>query len=497
MAENSYPQEYSELESRLGRVYSSPTPDPLFAARLEQQLIARAAVLQPARPARLAARPGFFALLTRRAVLVGIATVLVLLLVSIGLIGPQKVLAEVQRLLGYQPSVGFVQPGQSLYLPAPVEARQGGYTLRVSSVVVDQTSTRIIFTVTGLPQVKFDSPAAAQTGMYLLLPGGVRLDSTESTVGIGEVLQASAEFPPLPAGVDRVTLVLPRLPGFPAGMAPENWSVALALQPVSATPSQASGATQPSGLVQPYTPENAIASGRGVTVSVLQVGQSAQEVGLQVQYTWQNPDWTQLSGNPGSLSDDLGRQFVALTPPLGDAFAPDPGSNAPELALRTLRFAAQAPSAGKLTLTIDQLVFNVRQDVSFAFDPGRNPQVGQIWDLSQTPGMEQAVAGIPFKILSASLEKVQKILGDTNPKDVYQLILLVQTTPQDGLALQNVNLQLSSQSGGSSLETLPGGQFRLALDLPALPAGPLTLHIPQATITVAGPWQIDWTAPRK
>ena len=310
MADNLFPQEPSELESKLDRIYSSAAPDPLFAARLESRLVDRAASFPEAAGSPAFWRTGLFVGFFRRPILVGIAAFLMILLVSIGLIGPQKVLAEFQRLLGYLPGYGFVQPDQTLYLPAPVTVQQGDFTLVVTGVVADSTATQVDFTVTGLPQQKFlTHEHYTGPAMYLLLPDGTHLNETGSSVTAGNDLRGSLSFPALPKGVDHVTLMLPGLPTLPSGFAPDNWSAVLDLQAARTNGPAGTGTTSSALLVQPYIPENASATARGVTVRVLQVAQGSQETGIQVQYTWQDTDWIQLGGNPGQLGDGTGSTY--------------------------------------------------------------------------------------------------------------------------------------------------------------------------------------------
>jgi hypothetical protein len=497
MSEKLIPQEPSELENKLDQVYSTATPDPLFAARLERQLMARVESLQDTPPDAFR-RPSLFAAFFRRPVLVGIAALVLVLFVSIGLIGPHKVLAEVERLLGYLPNVGFVQPGKTLYLPAPVEVRQGEVTLTVTSVVSDQKMTRILFGVTGLPHQKFPPQDGPEPRIYIVLPDGQRWPEDGWGVHMGDDYGASVDYPALPQGVDHFTLMISRLPSLPADFAPENWAIPLALRSTSATPLAANGTGPSTDLVKPYIPENASATAGGVTLRVLQVAQIPQEIGLQVQATWADPAWAVMSGRPGLLSDQAGREYPRVSPNSVQGFEPDSEmTTAPGLQIYTLRFAAQTPPAQKYTLSVDQIWFNTRPDVTFRIDLGSNPKVGQTWDLSQGPGMDVIVSGVHVKIRQASLELVQKVLGDVNPKDMYQVVFTGQAFPQPATELIAMSLEQPNTSGGSSFEGLVDNQFRLAIDLTEIPSRSLTLHVPQATIAVFGPWKVEWTPPAK
>ena len=112
-----------ELEEKLNRFYQDVTPQADFADRLEAQLVEKATALQES--AASPSRRNFFSGLLRRPLLVGAMAVLLVLTAAIGIIGPQKVLAEVQRLFGYLPGYGFLQANQVRVLAEPVVVRQG------------------------------------------------------------------------------------------------------------------------------------------------------------------------------------------------------------------------------------------------------------------------------------------------------------------------------------------------------------------------------------
>ena len=498
MADNLFSQEPSELESKLDRIYSSAAPDPLFAARLESRLVDRAASFPGAAGSPAFWRTGLFVGFFRRPILVEIAAFLMILLVSIGLIGPQKVLAEFQRLLGYLPGYGFVQPDQTLYLPAPVTVQQGDFTLVVTGVVANSTATQVDFTVTGLPQQKFlTHEHYTGPAMYLLLPDGTHLNETGSSVTAGNDLRGSLSFPALPKGVDHVTLMLPGLPTLPSGFAPDNWSAVLDLQAARTNGPAGTGTTSSALLVQPYIPENASATARGVTVRVLQVAQGSQETGIQVQYTWQDTDWIQLGGNPGQLGDGTGSTYQRFSLSSGQE-EPSSGTAIPGLTVRTLSFKAPASTPAKYVLSIDEMMFEARQDLTFTFDPGSSPKIGQTWDLSGVPGMSFDAAGVPVKFTRATLDQVHNVQSNMDPEVSYRLTFEGQSTSKDGLDIVALDVDLNTGPVGHSFEGGNlGSPFKLSIYLPKLPDQVLSVLISKAYLSVTGPWQIEWTPPSK
>src|SRR5512146_1937938 len=108
------PQASANVEQAVRQVCAAYGPDPAAVARIETQLLARArlAHLEPA-PGLIAqcAAPGL------RWALAAIAVVVALTLAT-AIIGPQRVLASLQRLIGYLPGVGFVDEQQTRMLSA-------------------------------------------------------------------------------------------------------------------------------------------------------------------------------------------------------------------------------------------------------------------------------------------------------------------------------------------------------------------------------------------
>ncbi len=496
MTEPMDPTRPLEIENHLEAIYNAASPDPGFANRLEMQLAERVRAMKkqgnPPKASWSARLRGF---LHQPAFAVTV-TVVFLVILAISLIGPQKVLAQVQRLFGYAPGNGFVLPGETRILPAPVEQRQGVVTLRIEKVLADAQQTQVILQVSGLPREKFDLKSVAgeapeEAQPYLLLPDGARLSPGSFTSGIGDVLQASLSFPALPAGVDRVTLVLPRLPSLPAGFAPENWSVPLTLQ---ATISAGTQSAPGFPLTQPYTPENASALARGVTVSLLQVGQSREETGLQVQFRWDHPGWKWLTPGEPRLADETDREYARRQPALGSNFEPGGQTAREGSRTTTYRFDPFEPEARGGVLTFDELAFRFNSGTRFSFDPGREVTDSQTWDLSQAPGTQLNLAGVPVQLLSLTVSP--NPYRNAPPEDRYLLTLLLETTPQDGLTMDYLSLSLFPDRGTSgSCEQLPENHLKLTIGIPDLPKRALHLYFPDGELSVTGPWKIAWNLP--
>src|SRR5512142_171187 len=236
-----------DLEQGLERIF--PQPDPAFLNRLEGEIVRQARLQSAARPAKrgfsgwLQGAAEVISQRRRTALALGLALLLGVIVLAVG---PQQVMAAVLRLFGYAPGVGFVEPGVTRFLAAPVTASQGEVTVRIDQLVASGDRTLLSLTASGLPREKFGSEDNKPPQPYLLLPDGRAWYPTSMMSSQGDALYAEIDFPALPPEVLQVTLVLPRLPSLPAGLAPENWSIPLALQKAAETPGK-------NGLVQPYT----------------------------------------------------------------------------------------------------------------------------------------------------------------------------------------------------------------------------------------------------
>ena len=93
-------------------------PRPEFLAGLRARLGE-----QPPRSLTFSERVGLA--FRRPAWVIGIATILILVAALIA-VGPQRVLAQVQRWLNYVPGIGFVDLARTSVLVNPVETSRGG-----------------------------------------------------------------------------------------------------------------------------------------------------------------------------------------------------------------------------------------------------------------------------------------------------------------------------------------------------------------------------------
>jgi len=455
------------------------------------------------RPLRL--RTQWLPLLTghRWAAAVGCA----LLALAIGLagVGPRRVLAGIQQLVGYVPGIGFVDLEATRLLAVPVEVTRDGVTLRVEQVIAAPDRTEVVVRSLGLPaeDQPWSDGARGDPGYepVLRLPGGRALTPGTWTLRLGA---GTLEFEPLPAGVYHVTLELARLPLVPAGAAPEGWSIPLTLRPAT------------SKLVAEMFPQPYLAGAQdtqqGITLRVLEVAHTAEETALRVQLQWTEQEWQFPSVGHfrlPELRDDLGHvyhevpaantgssvQTEVIRIPEGQNNIPAPTPEVPTHEW-TLAFAPVSPSAGQLTLWVDAIDFEIPTEASFAVDLGDDPWVGDRWPLD----VHLTVAGFPVHLSGAQLVQEELALRD-GPVQRTLLQFEVESVPeQNGRTLYGIGLvgdtdRFEGGSGGYDPQT---GVIRAGLEVrdgAEMPDGPVEVQVQYASVAFHGPWTVTWILP--
>jgi len=501
----------SEIEEALGTVFSAPEPDSAFVDRLERQLMAhhKAVATQPAGEASPLKR--FRHLIWQpvrrhRWATVGIA-VLLALAVAFLAVGPQRVWADLQRLLGYVPGVGFVNLEETRVLTAPVTVTRDGVTLRVEEVLAAPDGTTVVISSEGLPREDEVSSEASESEQgfepRLRLPAdGTLAPETFALYWGGGTL----DFPPLPEDAYRVTLELPRLPLVPDGVAPEAWEVPLTLRP-------ASGEQAGRAFPEPYIPPDASDTHKGITVRVLAAAHTEAETAVNLQLQWTNPDWkawTIRSYEGPSLRDALGHVYLRGSGPEGSSSArrmvvgvrpetdttPVPTPDVPTIEeVRT--FAPVSRLAKHLTLTVGELTFGVAAEGSISVDLGDDPQVGDVWPLN----LDMEVVGVPVRVVGARLTE-----EDLGPPEASRRRTVLEFVVDPGVTEEGVTLrgmQLDGAAAGFSGSSTSGrsdrsDRMRIGLVVAEgeqAPTGTISVPIQRASICLCDTWTVAWDAP--
>lgn len=495
------------VEEALSEVFHTVTPNPSFVAELEQQLLSRIEEASMGQNAQYVEQDSLFDRILSSLIWAGspfgrrrwaMAALVLLLaaLLTVTALGPQHVLAEFQRLVGYVPGIGFVDLQQARLLAAPVEVTQDGITLRVTQLLAKPDGTEVVIESEGL-QERFDSASFHGFEAYLSLPDGSTLESHQFQLAYGE---GTLHFPALPEEVYQVTLQLPRLPLVEETgsqmdtVAPEGWRIPLTLLPTS-------GELVERLFVQPYRPVGASDTHQDVTLRVVDVAHSAQETLLQLEIGWMKPEW-RFGGTfdvrySSQLQDDLGH--VAFPKPLNEysvvqevivieeEAAPTPIA-LPE-ASHSIAFAPLSPSASRFHLWIEGVPFKTEVKESFTVDLGNNPQPGDYWSLDEP----LTVAGLPIHVVGMWLEE-ETDGGRTR----YELTFDMITEKTSKRQLTEIWLEIPALDAIWGHGILNNDRRHIQSDIylfESLPDEPFTVEIVSADFFIEGPWELDWDVP--
>jgi hypothetical protein len=504
-------QLFSELPKEFTETFladcEGPAPAPAFVASLERQLLERQQGFldRDQQPSSRETRKRFLgsgqlalpAWFSRRRWQFAVLVLLVCLGAGLLAIGPQRVVAQIQSWLGYLPGAGFVNPDHIRVLSAPVEVRQGNSTLVVQQVIAYRDKTIVVVKLTSIAE-EINTQMHWNSLVTLIRPDGQRLGILQASENISDrgELSAEIEYPSLQAGDDQVTLEMPKLPIAITGTQ-EFWSVSLPLQAVRA--------------ISPYTPKNGQASNQGVTVHVLQVGQSAQDTGVLVEIDWTDPTWDYM-GSGAELRDNLGKVYQRMEPYPG---SPDVYNGVPRgmtTVQEMLRFPALNSNARQVTLSLNAISFEIHPQVEFAFDPGKATYLDQTWSFEDDLTKHMEIAGFQVQVLQADLAYApySDQVTVVNPPSATEL---PQPTPLPGFACRlEFVLQITPQAHARLFPGAPhlvGGdpgprgassmgeatRATIYLDLMELPTTPLTIQLNDANLMLEGGWQIRWDLP--
>ena len=410
------------------------------------------------------------------------AALLILLVLVIVSISVPAVRAAIQRWIGYVPGVGLVSEGQIRVLAEPVSVTREGITLKLEQVLVDSTQTSIMYTVEGLTMdmlaSKPDDPSICRERVTLRLP------EEEFTYGRevsgfgrnGEGYQSQVYYPTLPAHVQEATLVIPCLPSTLIGKVPEDWELAFRLIPAPpelttlpvieiSTPVGATGNLQKNGIF--LTMDRAVQMEDGYVIFAT----------LHAENT-DFSDVSLISSSSMHLLDADRREILHYLDIDAMAAVPwEQGQTA--IVIKT----ESIPIPGPVTLVIDSVHLSMGVDASFTFDPGPDPQPGQVWELNQEVELKN---GYSLRVLRATYPR-------NSPQPGFSFEMESDTGVSAAFLVDTEHLLAEGPglSGSPRSKTFQDDFYYAE----SMPAGPITVTISSIGAELAGPWQAQWTPP--
>ena len=419
-----------------------------------------------------------------------LATIILLLLaLAIVLINVPSVRAAIQHWFGYVPEIGLISDGQLRTLADPVSLTREGITLTIKEMWATSDRTLIQYSVEGW---KRDPQGIKSPGKGCLKVASLRLPDQElkptqpqSIFNFTSSYELKSIYPALPMTVNEVTFAMPCVLLALPGEAPENWELSLHLVPAPAdavfpvieisTPVEAPPTVLPQTNTGSRTDGISLALDRAVKLDSGYL--------LYVTLHWENTglDWIDIP-DPATLHlQDASGQTVAYELDLDATNAVQanaaPGQNS--FAIK----AAALQGSGPLTLILDSVSVSMDSEASFTFDPGPDPQPGQVWELNRTLDVGH---GHSLHVLRVTY----------NVTDGMQAWLSFDMDSETGVTyatLLDKAHPLTGTAGGGGGSFLPGPFTSDLYYLEPLPKGPITVNIIGFSVHLPGHWQTTWT----
>jgi hypothetical protein len=429
---------------------------------------------------------------------------LILLVLVAGLISVPAVRAAIQRWIGYVPGIGLVSEGQIRVLEEPVSATRDGITLKVEQVLVDSTQTTIVYSVDGLTTDMLDSnPKLNSAGCYkdalLRLPQGELSPTDQTGTGWMTGYQQRMSYPVIPPGVNDVTLVVPCIRSALPGKAPDNWELSLRLMPAppDMTAFPVIEISTPAEVIAAPTQTNSLTnlpaktlSTDGISLSLDRAVQMDDGYLIYATLHWENTDfsWVDMFEQKAlHLLDANGQEIAFNLDP--EAITKSNFSNQrgqQPFAIKTAPILVPGP----ITLVIDAVAASVAVpgDVNFTFDPGPDPEPGQVWeinkDLDVGYGHLLHVSRATYPL--PPMENLPQQAG-------FSFEMQSRTGITNAMLFDKSNPLAGAGGGGSGdfADTFTSGfSYR-----EGMPKGPITVRVESLSVKLMGHWEAAWTPP--
>lgn len=200
----------TQLEKEILQITPLPEPSPEFLSHLAARI---ANPFNPEQKSQARIRLAWAAM-----------AIIVFVLLSVAMIGPGKVWAQIQSWLGLLPGVGLIEPDTPIrVLKETVSQNRDGITVEVYKAALTPKQSFINFNV-------FDVPSSAYSGDESQ-PGCIIPQYLETEDGQRFEAFSDSEYELIPPEINALTLVIPCLRNTLAGTTPEDWRLPLEFVP--------------------------------------------------------------------------------------------------------------------------------------------------------------------------------------------------------------------------------------------------------------------------
>ncbi len=461
-----------ELEEKLRLVLMTPEPDPDFAQGLRSTISARAGSPVSKQPFRL--RPAW-------GILIGLVLLVILTVLAVG---PQRVAAEVKKLFGYIPGFGIVEQNASLrMLEEPVAQKRDGITVTVKLAFLTPDKTELTYTVDGVPWSALSHNenivGCAAATATLRLPDGTLL---KLIGGGGTPHEMAFNYPPIPANVSQATFVLPCIMETLPGLAPERWELPLrftatppdltVMPVIEVSPSPESQIGTPISSKNPLALLKVVETGDNYVLLGKLRPSDAEDPSLPAGSYW--------SPTEVKITDANGQDVFYTIPTDPNLQLPPDHTDAEPWAYqigKTFAPPLTITYAGRYTIPADPTA-----QAEFSFNAGANPQPGQEWILNQ----DFELAGHSVRLVSIQMLSQSGYGFSFESSDP---------------AVQTLSVDISgylpngrSEPEGGNAGLTPGKWSEELLDYDVLPKGKLNVVL--SNLTLYGEfksWQVHWS----
>ncbi len=464
----------SELEEMMKDVVNVPEPDMEFLNSLRARFIAEGHASAKKNQETQMKQKVFSRRLTW-------ALAILVLVSLVVLFTRPTVVNALKRLFGYVPNIGIVdRTSEVLVLTEPVTVTRENITVTVEQAVLTNEKTIIVYSYI-LPADFLipDNTFGDSRSPLLVLPDGTRLEPIVgqhlNTMDCPQCsMRYALEFNALPSNVTGAILELPGLVAVPVELAPQDWKFPLNFKVADAsdiipvteqvvTPAPTAAGSEP---VSPY----------GITNTL------DKFVALPDGYIlYGNVSWTDPVIRPYGVRS----QLVSIKDAKGAEIPFDYADSERYPAQDELRqyWAYKLNSmefVGPLSLSFAVDASLPVNGGSFTFDPGPNPQLGQIWNINQDVTVNNEVihvlsveeAGIEEGFFMFTMQSDSNIIGAT--------ITDLAHPPMGG-----------GGGGGGVPEVHVPFYSSFGYQVP-IPQGPLTLTFTSVDLLIPGDWTLTW-----
>jgi len=461
--------------------------------------------LVPHLAARLGKRSSLMKQIRTRPIMAMVIALLILLALS-------GVVYALGRAFGYIPGLGLVENNTGMrMLEEPASVTRDGVTLTIKQLLVYSDHIQMVYETSGIAPENISYSAAdgntspkafcggTNIGDYantegdpiIRLPDGTRIERMggyderypENTYTNMPVFIAS-----VPADITDMTVTFKCIYGARLGTTPENWEIPVKLKSVPA------GTVIGEPVLEVTPSASSSASDNGITISLDRVVPQDGKYLFYCSVVAENKGQPFSHTYPASafLVDSTGQkvQLVDFRPP--------------SIQETDQNWELQPTSQvayGPYKLVIQKIFAYYEADnVSFEFDPGPNPQVGQTWQLDQTLHL----GGVDVKVVSAKM--IEKDLTSWGMSENTQgieftfqsadgITLIHQLDIMDGDAQHNMDGMVTPDSDPWS-EPSTNISVRLFYEK-GIPTDKIPVVIYKESVVVPGHWAFEWAAPEQ